>query len=147
MFRHQVCMKQSKVRSLFSLCFCRAIAATSSLPISLSASDKISTAPSFLSFCCLFQYSRILYVTSTIPRPLEMASKPRPVMVLSGRSKWTANVRPSGTNRDMVIKLFPESIFDSFSTVNENICVTTEWSHLPQRTLKTYTDVRACSMW
>lgn len=54
-------------------------------------------------------------------RPFEMASKPRPVMVLSGRSRWTANVRPSGTSLDKLRRLFPDRTFDSLSTGNINI--------------------------
>ena len=109
-------VKASGVSSLLSRWRSNTILAISSRPMSLKAFVNELTAPSFLSLHMRFQYRRILYVTSDMLRPLEMASKPRPVMVLSGRSRWTAKVRPSGTSLDKLRRLFPVITFDSLST-------------------------------
>ena len=50
-----------------------------------------------------------------------MTSPHLPVMVDSGRSRWTANVRPSLTTLDSAIKLLPEMTRDSFSAAQATV--------------------------
>ena len=112
----RICANASGVTSLLSLWHWNTTLAASVRPISRKAPANISIAPSFLSFLVLFQYNKILYVTSAIDNPFEIASKPRPVIVLSGRSRWTASVKPSGTYLDRLRRLLPVIAFDSLST-------------------------------